>query len=124
MVSPTWSNTFMVRELGIRKKNKNNQLIPQKQLQLPSNASTSNPPLHLQLLIQSNLNLSNRGTQKVETLNLPTYNISITKCSELNLPSSWVVNAKTSPIIVEHTNDEALEPEHRNSSRRIVGDLT
>lgn len=81
------------------------QPMPQQQLQLPSNASTSNPPLRPQLSIQSNPNPNNRGLNKLRH-NLPAYNIATAECNELNLRSGWVVNTQTSPIIVEHIDDE------------------
>lgn len=93
--------------------------MPQQQLQLPSNASTSNPPLHLQLHVQSNPNTNNRGTERFETFNLPTYSISTVECNKLNLHLGQVVNTQTSPIIVEHTNHEVSEPEPRDSTRTI-----
>lgn len=97
--------------------------MPQQKLKLPSNASTSNPHLHPQLLVQSNPNPNNRGAQQVETLNLPAYSISTAKCNELNLRSGQVVNTQTLLIIVEHTNDEVSEPEPRDSTRATRDEL-
>ena len=97
--------------------------MPQQQLQILSNASTSNPPLSPQFPAQSNPKPNNRGAQWVETLNLPAYSIATMECNELNLWSGRVVNTHTSPIIVEHTDDEVSEPKPRNFAGAIGDEL-
>ena len=91
--------------------------MPQQQLQFSSNIPHGNPTLRPHLPIQPNPNLNNKGVQQTYTLNLPSYSISTTGLNEINLGSGQVVNAPTSPIIIEQIDSEVIEPE-----QRIVGD--
>ena len=85
--------------------------MPQQQLQLPSNVPPGNPAIIPQLPIQPNPNPNNKGVQQIDTLNLPYYNISTVGLNEINLQSSWVVNAPTSPIIIEQFDGGDTESE-------------
>ena len=89
------------------------QFMPQQQLQFPSNLPPGNPTLRPQLPIQPNLNPNNKGVQKIDTLNLPYYIISTTGVNEIKLRFGWVVNAPTSPIIIEQIDSEGPKPEQR-----------
>lgn len=98
--------------------------MPQQQLQLPSNVPPGNLAIRPQLPLQPNPNLNNKGVQQIDTLNLPSYNISTTGLNEINLWSSLVVNAPTSPIITEQLDGEDIELEKRrmreNADQNVI----
>lgn len=93
--------------------------MPQQQLQFPSNIPPGNPAIRPQLPLQPNPNPNNKGVQQTDMLNLPSYNIYTAGLNEINLRSSRVVNAPTSPIIIEQLDGKDTEPEQRRVRENV-----
>ena len=100
------------------------QSMPQQQLHFPSNVPLGNLAIRPQLPIQPNPNPNNKWVQQIDTLNLPSYNISTIGLNEINLRSGRVVNAPTSPIITKQFDSEDTELEQRtlreNSNQNVI----